>query len=119
MELVQHKPEGFAILSGDDNLILPQIAIGMDGVISVAANAYAKDFTTMVNSALAGNFEEARRLHYRLLNGMDLLFVDGNPAGVKYALSLIGICKNVLRLPLTPVRDTTARNTALFLNTLQ
>ncbi len=119
MELVQYKPEGFVILSGDDNLILPQVAIGMDGVISVAANAYAKDFTTMVNSALAGDFEEARRLHYRLLNGMDLLFVDGNPAGVKYALSLIGICKNVLRLPLTPVRDTTARNTALFLNTLQ
>jgi 4-hydroxy-tetrahydrodipicolinate synthase len=119
MELVQHKPEGFAVLSGDDNLVLAQMAVGMDGVISVAANAYTKDFTGMVNAALAGNYDEARRLHYRLLSGMDLLFADGNPAGVKYVLSLMGICKNVLRLPLVPVSDQVASNTALFLNTLQ
>jgi len=119
MELVQHRPEGFAILSGDDNLVLAQLAIGMDGVISVAANAYTKDFTGMVNAALAGNYDEARRLHYRLLSGMDLLFADGNPAGVKYVLSLMGICKNVLRLPLVPVSGQVASNTALFLNTLK
>lgn len=119
MELVQHRQEGFAVLSGDDNLALAQMAIGMDGVISVAANAYTKDFTGMVNAALAGNYDEARRLHYRLLTGMDLLFADGNPAGVKYVLSLTGICKNVLRLPLVPVSDQIASNTALFLSTLQ
>jgi len=108
MELVQGKPEGFAILSGDDNLILPQIAIGMEGVISVAANCYTKDFTTMVNQALKGNFTEARKLHYKLLKGIDLLFAEGNPAGVKYVLSQQSICIDKLRLPLVSVSKATA-----------
>lgn len=108
MELVQGKPEGFAIISGDDNLVLPQIAIGMEGVISVAANCYTKDFTSMVNHALAGNFEEARRLHYKLLHGIDLLFAEGNPAGVKCVLNQQAICSDKLRLPLVPVSQSTA-----------
>lgn len=107
MELVQNKPAGFAVLSGDDNLVLPQIAIGMDGVISVAANSFPKDFTNMVNTALAGNYTEARKLHYKMLAAIDLLFVEGNPAGVKCFLSLLGICNNILRLPLVPVSEGT------------
>ncbi|MBS1689934.1 MAG: 4-hydroxy-tetrahydrodipicolinate synthase [Bacteroidetes bacterium] len=109
MELVQGKPEGFTILSGDDNLILPQIAIGMEGVISVAANCYTKDFTTMVKQALQGNFTEARKLHYKLLTGIDLLFAEGNPAGVKCVLQRMNICSNKLRLPLVPVSDATSK----------
>jgi 4-hydroxy-tetrahydrodipicolinate synthase len=107
MELVQGRPEGFAILSGDDDLVLPQLALGMDGVISVAANCYTKDFTDMVNSGLHGDFETARKLHYRLLKGIGLLFVEGNPAGVKYVLSQMGICQNNLRLPVVPVSEGT------------
>lgn len=118
MELVQNKPAHFTILSGDDNLVLPQIAIGMEGVISVAANSYTKDFTAMVNAALAGKFDEARALHYKLLKGIDLLFVEGNPAGVKCALSLMNICKNTLRLPLIPASADLQQSTAAFIDTL-
>jgi 4-hydroxy-tetrahydrodipicolinate synthase len=118
MELVMGKPEGFTILSGDDNLALPQIAMGIEGVISVAANCFTKDFTGMVNAALAGNFEEARKLHYKLLPGIDLLFVEGNPAGVKCVLANMGICTDALRLPLVPVSDGTASAIKTFLSGL-
>jgi 4-hydroxy-tetrahydrodipicolinate synthase len=118
MELVQGAPEHFAILSGDDDLVLPQVAIGMQGVISVAANCYTKDFTTMVNSALDGNYEAARKLHYKLLQGIGLLFAEGNPAGVKFVLAEMGICKNHLRLPLVPVTPALADKTKAYMNTL-
>lgn len=118
MELVQGKPEGFAILSGDDDLILPQMALGFDGVISVAANCYTKDFTGMVNSGLSGDFDTARKLHYKLLNGIGLLFAEGNPAGVKYVLSQMGICGNNLRLPVVPVSDGLAEKIREYLKTL-
>lgn len=108
MDLVAGKPGHFAVLSGDDDLVMPQIALGMEGVISVAANCFTKDFTTMVNNALDGNFDAAKTMHYRLLDGIRLLFVDGNPAGVKYVLSKMGLCKNSLRLPIVPVTDATA-----------
>ncbi len=100
MELVAKAPEGFAVLSGDDNLILAQAAIGMKGVISVAANCYAQDFCAMVKHALNNEMNEARKGHYALLNRINLLFAEGNPTGVKYALHLQGLCENVLRLPL-------------------
>ena len=105
MELVQGKPDHFAVLSGDDDLVLPQIAIGMEGVISVAANCFTKDFTTMVNSALEGDFVRGRAIHYKLLGGIHHLFAEGNPAGVKYVLETMGIVSNNLRLPLVPVSD--------------
>jgi len=118
MELVQGKPDHFAILSGDDDLVLPQIAIGMEGVISVAANCYTKDFTGMVNTALNGHFDESRKLHYKLLEGIRLLFADGNPAGVKYVLSKMGICQNSLRLPLVPATEGTMAKTNYYLSTI-
>ena len=118
MELVQGAPDHFAVLSGDDNLVLPQVAIGMQGVISVAANCFAKDFTDMVNLSLAGDFAAARKLHYKLLPGIDLLFAEGNPAGVKCAMEQMGILYNNLRLPLVPVSETTALRMKSYLATL-
>jgi 4-hydroxy-tetrahydrodipicolinate synthase len=102
MEVVQHAPTHFAVLSGDDNLILAQSAIGMKGVISVAANSYPHDFCKMVHHALQNEIDAARALHYKLLDRITLLFAEGNPTGVKYALQLQGLCENVLRLPLVP-----------------
>lgn len=105
MELVQDAPEGFCILSGDDNLVLPQMAVGFHGVISVAANCFPRYFCKMVHEAMHGNYGVARQLHYKLLKGIDLLFAEGNPAGVKYALHKAGIMENELRLPLIPVSE--------------
>lgn len=105
MELVAGVPAGFSVLSGDDNLILAQAAVGMKGVISVAANSYSKEFCAMVKHALSNEMDEARKLHYGLLNRINLLFVEGNPCGVKYALHLQGLCENTLRLPLVPASE--------------
>lgn len=100
MELVQGKPAHFAILSGDDDLFICQAAIGMEGVISVAANSYPKKFTTMVNHLLKGDFAQGRELHYQLIDGIKLLFAEGNPTGVKCTLDELGVCPAHVRLPL-------------------
>jgi len=105
MELVAKAPEHFSVLSGDDNLALAQVAIGMKGIISVAANSYAKDFCNMIRLALNNEMAAARKLHYSLLHKIDLLFAEGNPAGVKYVLHLQGLCENILRLPLVPASE--------------
>jgi len=107
MELVQGAPADFAVLSGDDDLVLPQMAIGMHGVISVAANCFTKDFSQMVLLARQGQFEAAKGLHYRLLKGINLLFAEGNPAGVKCVLQDMGIMQDTLRLPLVNVSAAT------------
>lgn len=108
MELLQNKPDNFIVLSGDDNLVLAQMAIGMEGIISVAANCFTKDMTDIINLAIVGKFDKARKVHYKLLTGLDLLFADGNPPGVKYVLSKQGVCGNFFRLPVVPVTDATA-----------
>jgi len=118
MELVQNKPAHFAVLSGDDNIAVSQIAIGMEGIISVAANCYTKDFTKMVQFALDGDFAASRKQLYKLLTGIDLLFTEGNPAGVKCVLKQMGVCENNLRLPLVNVSDDTCRKTKEFMQTL-
>jgi 4-hydroxy-tetrahydrodipicolinate synthase len=118
MELVKNKPEHFAILSGDDDLVLPQIAIGMEGVISVAANCFTKDFTGIVNNALKGDFATAKNLHYKLLEGIHLLFIEGNPPGVKYVLNQMNICNNILRLPIVPVSGPTEQKIQDFLKSI-
>lgn len=107
MDLVQNKPENFLILSGDDDLALAQMAIGFDGIISVAANCFPKDFSLMISEALNNQMVNARALHYKLLQGIQLLFVEGNPAGVKAVLSEMGLCENVLRSPLLSVSEET------------
>jgi 4-hydroxy-tetrahydrodipicolinate synthase len=109
MEIVRHRPDGFLVLSGDDLVTLPMLAFGIDGVISVVANAFPGPFSEMVRSGLSGDFTQAKRLHFELLPAMDLFFVDGNPAGVKAALELLGVCSREVRLPLVPVREETYR----------
>ncbi len=105
MAIIKNKPEGFEVLSGDDALTYPMMAVGAKGVISVVANAYPAEFSTMVREMLKGNPEKAKQLHYSLLEFIDALFADGNPAGIKAALSVKGICKNALRLPMVGVND--------------
>lgn len=103
MAILQGKPDGFDLISGDDNLTFPLVVLGASGVISVSANPFPGIMSRMVREALAGNTEVARELHYRLYHITNLLFADGSPAGVKVALSQLGICQNELRLPLVPV----------------
>ena len=103
MELLLRRPDDFLVISGDDALVLPAIACGANGVISVVGNAFPAIFGGMVHQALDGNFAEARKGHYRLLNLIHNLFVEGNPGGVKEVLKHLGICDNYVRLPLAPV----------------
>ena len=115
MQILRDRPESFLVVSGDDALILPQLVCGMDGVISVAANSFPKDFAAMIQFGLKGNFEEARKLHYRLLEAYDLLFVENNPAGVKGFLYEMGLIENELRLPVTPLSNATQQKVKAFL----
>jgi 4-hydroxy-tetrahydrodipicolinate synthase len=105
MHILRDKPEDFLLVSGDDHVAMPLIACGMDGVISVAANCFPKDFSEMIRLSLKGDFAAARPLHYKCLEGNDLLFAENNPAGVKAFLYELGIIKNVLRLPVVPLSD--------------
>ena len=102
-QVLKDKPADFYVISGDDNLSLPLISLGADGVISVVANVLPALTSEMIRLALVGNFEEARKLHYQLYDFVNLLFADGSPGGAKAALSSIGLCNNYLRLPLVPV----------------
>jgi len=105
MAIIQSAPAGFDVLSGDDNLTLPLLACGAKGVISVSGQAYPRLFSGMVRDALAGRLEDAQRAHYDLFTFTQLLFTEGNPGGIKAALAHLGLCDNVLRLPLVPVSD--------------
>ncbi len=101
-DIIQKKPEKFLVISGDDAITFPLITLGAAGVISVVGNAFPKEFSRMVRLALRGDLEGARAIHYRFVEMNELLFVDGNPAGVKSVLSCMGYIENILRLPLVP-----------------
>lgn len=103
MYLIQHRNKGFLVISGDDAITMPLITAGADGVISVIANAYPKQFSTMARLARQGKIVESRKLHYQLLDLIPLLFAEGSPSGIKYVLSQMGICQNYFRLPVAPV----------------
>ena len=105
MEILRDKPTDFDVLSGDDGITQPLMALGAQGVISVAANAYTKPFSRMMKAMKEGHAEEALRLHYAMLRMNQLIFADGNPAGIKCLMSIMGLCENVLRLPLVTVND--------------
>ena len=105
MHILRDKPEDFLLVSGDDHIAMALIACGMDGVISVAANCFPKDFSEMIRLSLKGDFNAARPLHYKCLEGCDLLFAENNPAGVKAFLYELGIIENVMRLPVVPLSD--------------
>lgn len=103
MEIIKDRPQDFLVISGDDALTLPLIALGADGVISVIANAFPFQFSEMVNLCMKGKFSKARTVHYDLLAFTNALFMDGNPSGIKAAMETIGLCKSNVRLPLTKV----------------
>lgn len=105
MEIIRDKPEGFELISGDDALTLPLISVGATGVISVVANSHPKEFSMMVDEAIGGNYMLARKIHLDLLETINLLFADGSPAGVKAVLEMKNLCKNIVRLPLTPISE--------------
>jgi 4-hydroxy-tetrahydrodipicolinate synthase len=105
MQILREKPEDFLVVSGDDALALPQISCGMEGVISVAANCFPKEFSTMVRLCLKEDFREAKKINDKMMEGYDLLFAENNPAGVKAFLTEMGLIDNHLRLPLTPLSD--------------
>lgn len=119
MQILRDKPQDFLVVSGDDNLALAQIACGMRGVISVAANCFPKDFSTLVNAALEDDYTTARNLNNILLEGYDLLFAENNPAGVKAFLSELGIIKNQLRLPVVPLSEGIHKQVKAYLSTLK
>lgn len=106
MKIIKHRPDNFLIISGDDNLTLPIIASGGDGVISVVANAYPADFSDMVRHALVHDLKTAQKLHYKLMDITEQLFADGNPGGIKYVLSQKKITGSSVRLPLVEPNDT-------------
>jgi len=105
MKIIKHRPDNFLVISGDDNLTLPLIASGADGVISVVANAYPKDFSDMVRSALIHDLKTAQKLHYKLMELTEQLFADGNPGGIKYVLAQKKITQATVRLPLVEPND--------------
>lgn len=105
MEILRDKPADFDVISGDDGITQPMMALGAQGVISVAANAYIKPFSRMMNAMKEGRTDEALKLHYAMLRMNQLIFADGNPAGIKCLMSLMGLCKNVLRLPLVTANE--------------
>lgn len=105
MQILKDKPADFLVLSGDDNLALPQMACGMDGIISVIANCMPKQFAEMVRLSLQNNFAAAKLLNDQMLEAYDLLFAENNPAGVKAFLAELGLIENNLRLPVVPLSE--------------
>lgn len=106
-EIIKNKPDHFEVLSGDDGITYPLMTLGARGVISVIGNAFPKEFGKMVRKCLAGDFKGALLLHFQFTELFNLLFVDGNPAGVKCTLNALGMIENELRLPLVPTRLST------------
>lgn len=106
MDILKNRPENFSVISGDDALTLPFLSLGMDGVISVIANAYPKAFSDMVRLGLDNKFKEALPLHNQLLDAMNLIFADGSPGGIKVILEAMNICGTTVRMPLNDVSAT-------------
>ena len=106
-DIIKNKPENFDVISGDDGITFPLITLGAVGVISVIGNALPKEFSRMVRLALNGDYSPALHIHHKFTELFKLLFVDGNPAGVKAMLNAMGLIENELRLPLVPARITT------------
>ena len=118
-DIIKNKPADFQVISGDDGITYPLIALGAVGVISVIGNAFPREFSRMVRLALEGDYDNSRVIHSRFMELFDLLFVDGNPAGVKSMLNMMGFIENRLRLPLVPTRLTTYEKIREILNRLQ
>jgi 4-hydroxy-tetrahydrodipicolinate synthase len=105
MEILHHRPSGFGVWSGDDNLTFPLVAMGADGIISVVSNEIPAEFSRMVRLALKGKFVMAREIHFKLLHLMNANFVESNPIPVKAAMAMMGLIEDTCRLPLTPISE--------------
>ena len=117
-DIIKNKPENFNVISGDDGITFPLITLGAVGVISVIGNAFPREFSRMTRLALQGDFANALTIHHKFTELFNLLFVDGNPAGVKSMLNAMGMIENKLRLPLVPTRITTFEAIRKVLNEL-
>lgn len=117
-DIIKNKPANFDVISGDDGIAFPLITLGAVGVISVIGNAFPREFSRMVRLGLAGDYDSARTIHHSFTELFNLLFVDGNPAGVKSMLNAMGFIENKLRLPLVPTRITTFEKIREVLNLL-
>ena len=116
MHILRDRPEDFLVVSGDDDLVLPELACGMDGVISVVANCFPKQFSDMVRAGLKFDFTTAKKLNDPLLEAYNLLFTENNPAGVKAFLYELGLLNNVVRLPVTPLSEAVHQKVRAYLN---
>ena len=117
-DIIKNKPADFMVISGDDGITFPLITLGAVGVISVIGNAFPREFSRMVRLALQGDYQSARQIHHRFTELIELLFVEGNPAGVKSMLAVMGFIENKLRLPLVPNTIKTYEKIRLVLNQL-
>ncbi len=117
-DIIKNKPHTFDVISGDDGITFPLITLGAVGVISVIGNAFPREFSRMVRLALQGDYANALTIHHKFAELFKLLFVDGNPAGVKAMLNAMGMVENKLRLPLVPTRITTFEAMRTILNEL-
>lgn len=117
-EIIKNKPEDFEVISGDDSITYPLMTLGAVGVISVVGNAFPMEFGRMVRLCLEGKYKEALPIHHRFNEFFNILFVDGNPAGVKCTLNLLGLIENELRLPLVPTRVSTNEKIKNIINDL-
>ncbi|PZP49134.1 MAG: 4-hydroxy-tetrahydrodipicolinate synthase [Pseudopedobacter saltans] len=115
IRLLIERPDDFLVVSGDDDLAMPQVAAGMDGVISVAANAFPKEFSQMIQYALDNNAKDAAKINLQLFDAYLLMFAENNPAGVKSFLTQQGLIKNYLRLPLVPLSEPFAEKIKAYL----
>lgn len=105
MKLIQNKPDGFLVISGDDMVTLPMVLAGGAGVISVIGEGFPKQFSTMVRLGLERKVDEAYQIHYQVADAIDMIFEQGNPAGIKEIFHVLGLCENILRLPLVNVNE--------------
>lgn len=117
-DIIKNKPHDFMVISGDDGITFPLITLGAVGVISVIGNAFPREFSRMVRLALQGDYDSSRTIHHRFTELIELLFVEGNPAGVKSMLAVMGLIENKLRLPLVPNTIKTYEKIRLVLNEL-
>ena len=118
-EIIKNKPSSFDVISGDDALTFPMISCGAIGVISVIGNALPKEFSKMIRLEFRGEYEGARKIHHKFIDLFSLLFIDGNPAGVKAMLHEMGMIENVLRLPLVPTRISTLQKMSEIMKSLK
>ena len=119
MRLIQNKPEGFLVISGDDMVTLPMVLAGGSGVISVIGEGFPKQFSEMVRLGLQRKVDEAYKLHYTIADSIDMIFEQGNPAGIKEVFKLLGLSENTVRLPLVNVNENLSKRLEKFIQELR